>query len=215
MPHMPTRNYPLRSCLRCAEMFRPSGNRQVFCCRAHRIGPCLTCGVSFDPTRTGQRYCSTTCAGAAKRVPVERQKHRYESFVLPHDCAIGKRDVIVPLHRWVLLDKIGPGPHACHWCAKPLTWTGRPDHITADHLDRNTHNNRPENLVPACHGCNVWRQHPDRIKDGELFVVNGSGRARAVERVCPCGRRFLFIPSDKRPHVGRFCSRSCARRRHS
>lgn len=58
-------------------------------------------------------------------------------------------------HRKVLYDKIGPGPHACHWCGCAVTWGGLS--LTADHLDFDRANNAPSNLVPACNSCNVRR----------------------------------------------------------
>lgn len=62
----------------------------------------------------------------------------------------------VRVHRAVLWDKIGAGPHPCHWCGQELDWFTKPL-IQADHLDSDTHNNDPANLVPACAGCNGTR----------------------------------------------------------
>lgn len=60
-------------------------------------------------------------------------------------------------HRKVLYDKIGPGPHPCHWgCGKTLEWGGKSG-IQADHLDGDRLNNDPDNLVASCGGCNVKR----------------------------------------------------------
>lgn len=60
-------------------------------------------------------------------------------------------------HRKVLYDKIGPGPHYCHWdCGKLLEWGGIRG-ICSDHLDGDTLNNDPENLVPSCVVCNRQR----------------------------------------------------------
>lgn len=62
-------------------------------------------------------------------------------------------------HRKVLYDKIGPGPHRCHWrCGRILTWDGGPQlGICADHLDNDKLNNDPENLVPSCRRENIAR----------------------------------------------------------
>lgn len=64
----------------------------------------------------------------------------------------------VRVHRANLFDAIGPGEHPCHWCKKPVEWfaTG-PRELVADHVDGNTWNNDPANLVPACQRCNKWR----------------------------------------------------------
>lgn len=60
-------------------------------------------------------------------------------------------------HRFVLYNEIGPGPHLCHWgCGKLLEWGGR-EGIQADHVDGDTMNNHPENLVPSCSSCNCLR----------------------------------------------------------
>jgi hypothetical protein len=59
--------------------------------------------------------------------------------------------------RKVLYDTIGPGPHFCHWgCGKLLGWGGS-DGICADHLDGDTSNDDPNNLVPSCNPCNARR----------------------------------------------------------
>ncbi len=62
-------------------------------------------------------------------------------------------------HRKVLYDKIGPGPHMCHWrCGRMLSWDGGPQlGICADHLDNNRLNNDPDNLVPSCRRENIAR----------------------------------------------------------
>lgn len=71
----------------------------------------------------------------------------------------------VLLHRVVLYDAIGPGPHPCHWmnileCGQDaLEWTHDIYGICVDHLDRNRRNNDVSNLVPACHSCNIRRHH--------------------------------------------------------
>lgn len=65
-------------------------------------------------------------------------------------------------HRFVLFDAIGAGEHPCHWCGVTLRWDhGWPEHadaLTVDHLDEDTLNNEPENLVPSCNECNTQRK---------------------------------------------------------
>jgi hypothetical protein len=65
----------------------------------------------------------------------------------------------VYIHRAVLHDLIGPGPHPCHWCALPVDWTvkGSADCLHVDHLNDVGDDNRAENLVPSCARCNTAR----------------------------------------------------------
>ena len=65
----------------------------------------------------------------------------------------------VRVHRAVLYDAIGPGVHKCNWCNSDLEWfADRPRELIADHLDTNTWNNSPGNLVPSCFRCNGARR---------------------------------------------------------
>lgn len=74
-------------------------------------------------------------------------------------------------HRWVLFQKIGSGEHECHWCGRIVSWDfeypeGGDMALIADHLDGDTLNNDPGNLVPACNTCNNVRQivaEPDDV----------------------------------------------------
>lgn len=64
-------------------------------------------------------------------------------------------------HRKVLYDSIGPGPHECYWgCGSSVDWGGGHEGLVADHLDGDTLNNTPENLVPSCRMCN-WNRGTD------------------------------------------------------
>lgn len=62
-------------------------------------------------------------------------------------------------HRVVLYDVIGPGVHECHWCGGSVEWLpkGAPGELQPDHLNNDGGDNRPENLVPSCRGCNTTR----------------------------------------------------------
>lgn len=83
---------------------------------------------------------------------------RYRLVYVPGHPLAGKNGRAYE-HRVVLYDKIGDGPHPCHWCATTLQWTakGESDCLTVDHLDNRGDNNDPLNLVPSCQQCNGAR----------------------------------------------------------
>src|SRR4051812_25819578 len=98
---------------------------------------------------------------------------------------------LLPEHRVILYDKIGPGTHPCHWCSKPVTWIAggrtRPGSLVTDHVNKIQQDNRPENLVPSCQGCNIRRGKGTHL-DTEPIVIYQGKRAAATERVCrTCG----------------------------
>lgn len=93
--------------------------------------------------------------------------------------------------RLVLWEKIGPGHHPCHWCGRDLQWYSKirpwskPDYLVADHLDRNCRNDTPENLVPACYQCNLYRDitpNPFKAEISAMPKKRGS-RENAYRRV--------------------------------
>lgn len=182
---------------------------------------CAGCGVSFEPKRLGaSKYCSPACYYARgpdgprkASVKTPRQQTAKGHPLAP---ASGR----VAVSRLVLYDKIGSGPHKCHWCGSSLEWrigtsSHAPDALFVDHLDWDRLNDDPANLVASCGDCNARRAAPGRrnaIQPGELTVPIGKNRTRAVRRVCEaCGREFLTSPTKH----ARFCSRQCANGRGS
>lgn len=90
--------------------------------------------------------------------------------------------------RLVLYEKLDGQPGSCHWCNEPLTW----ETLCADHVNEIEDDNRPENLVGACRGCNANR---------------GMHRARIIPEPCPvCGQLF------NRRSDCRTCSLTCGQR---
>jgi hypothetical protein len=81
------------------------------------------------------------------------------------------------VHRTVLLGKIGPGSHPCHWCGTAVTWGVD---LEADHVDYDRLNNDPVNLVPSCHGCNT-RRAQDRVTSEQrsAYLPRGCRHPRA------------------------------------
>jgi hypothetical protein len=144
---------------------------------------------------------------------------RYSARYLPnHPLAIANG--CVAEHRRVLYAKIGDGPHACTWCRRTVRWMPgvhyHPDALAADHLNGDTTDNRPENLIPSCIACNRQRADQRLLTDGEPSVVLRDGRrARAEERRCEeCGEAFLVEVAKVKGHPrhGRFCGRTCSNR---
>lgn len=108
------------------------------------------------------RWVSTGDPDGLKRAPNGSGWlcHGYRVQMMP-DHPLASRLGRVFVHRVVLYGKIGPGEHACHWCNKPVSWDRRENGgeftLIADHVDENTLNNDPSNLVPSCWKCNVGR----------------------------------------------------------
>ena len=189
-----------------------------------RSGVCEHCQQPFirkcyAANRPTPRFCSYKCRGEGTRKPLDQRKQSYEFRWIMVGHPLNYRDVLtkIPLHRLVLYNKIGPGPHPCHWCHKPVNWlpgksTGS-GALVADHLDQNKTNNAPDNLVPSCHGCNAYRDHPNKILDHEPFITDKKGyRHRAVVRICQhCHKLFQHLAAEARPNRGLFCSQKCAR----
>jgi hypothetical protein len=177
---------------------------------------CEWCGRRFTVTaaeieRGRGRFCSNSHAKLHHWASVEREVPKY-LYRRDPDHPLATTAGVVLVHRATLYDKIGPGPHCCHWCGKEISWhlgvgEEREGSITVDHLDRDGTNNDPVNLVPACRLCNWNRHNPRRIRDDEPMVVIGKARFRAVEQKCEqCGETFLAYAKKAR----RFCSKSCA-----
>lgn len=83
---------------------------------------------------------------------------RYRFRYAPGHPLAGKNGKVYE-HRFVLFEEIGPGPHSCHWCGTEVDWLpkGDPRELQPDHLNNDGADNRIENLVPACRGCNTAR----------------------------------------------------------
>ena len=67
-------------------------------------------------------------------------------------------------HRAALYDKIGDGPHECHWCRTTIEWLpkGQAAAIQVDHINGIGDDNRAENIVPSCASCNTTRAQRHR-----------------------------------------------------
>jgi 5-methylcytosine-specific restriction endonuclease McrA len=122
------------------------------------------------PTRSGKaELCAMHYHRQYRHGSVERQAHesgvtatqgrRYRYIAVPAGHPLATANGRAYEHRVVLFTKIGPGPHACHWCGAEIGWLpkGEPGSLQVDHLNAIGDDNRPENLVPSCFRCNTTR----------------------------------------------------------
>lgn len=177
---------------------------------------CDHCGIEYTrpPSLIG-KYCSTACGHDAKRKEIT--KHRRIRVEPTHPLA-GKTGRVSEA-RAILFNKIGFGPHPCHWCQILVDWsighTGyRVGDLITDHIDNNPFNDQLSNLVPSCGPCNGVRSR--KVEDNELFIIRKNGtRIRAIEQQCiKCNCTFLAIPALIAKGKGRFCSKSCMYQRN-
>lgn len=128
------------------------------------IGDCLKptrspgsalCGMHYH---RWYRHGDVNISAASTSVTASHGKH-YRMVYLPAHPMAGANGKAYE-HRVVLYGSIGAGCHSCHWCKVPVRWEARqhtPDYLTVDHVNGKTDDNRAENLVPSCLGCNVTR----------------------------------------------------------
>lgn len=117
---------------------------------------------------------------------------RYRTKHAPTHPLASKHGVVY-VHRMVLFDAIGRGPHACHWCGTEVEWArkGDPRELQPDHLNGDGADNRIENLVPACRRCNTARggqARHDALRaagwwsgNDTIAALKNGGRAPRVE----------------------------------
>lgn len=127
--------------------------------------PCQMCGQDFRPVNNPvgrrQRFCSQRCYGDFRRVPDHLRTGR--EFVRRPGHPLATKNGHILRYRVVLYDAIGPGPHPCHWCGRPVDWVVRKgsgqgrDALAVDHLDGNERNDVLDNLVASCNECNALR----------------------------------------------------------
>lgn len=139
---------------------------------------------------------------------------RYKSVEEPGHPLAGTSGWIL-LHRKLLFERIGPGWHPCHWCGEPVEWrTGvKPfkGSLVVDHVDHDTLNNEPGNLVPSCNPCNGHRL------SGEMWDpwVPGTPTGMVNRRHTRCRKGHLFTPENVyiNPETGNRWCLQCVRTR--
>lgn len=223
-----------KPCERCGSDFTPYRASSRYCSRscaasgprrradATRPKPCAYCGKTYKPSHNEKgKYCSFECSvkGRGQRKPETVKSYRPLRTAKGHPIA--PPSGLVPVARLNLYDKIGPGVHPCNWCDDPVSWDAprySPEELMADHVDWNTSNDAPGNLVPSCNTCNSnrrsgqeWRGVAGRIKDGELTIQLGNARTRAAQVICAqCGHEYLVrLSLVATPQL---CSAQCRKR---
>lgn len=179
---------------------------------------CGACEKPFTPKQSGRPYCSRECYYESLRTRPKKAGVKYRTRTVKGH-PIAPPGGVVGVARLNLYERIGEGPHPCNWCNTPVNWNpGHPyeiDTMNVDHLDWDTANDDPSNLVPSCRTCNGHRRKEGdsrTIQPGDLTMIWSGSRTRAVRRTCViCGAEFLTIPAEVRKGKGLYCSRSCAR----
>jgi hypothetical protein len=130
---------------------------------------------------------------------------------------------MIAVHRIVLLQKIGPGVHPCHWCGNPVKWLpvkpgkgGWNGVLVVDHVNNMSSDNDPDNLVPSCFRCNIFRQKDEEMRKSLFKFKSNGDREKAVLRKCRvCGYKFLARMSEiicaksSGYRTGLYCSFKC------
>jgi hypothetical protein len=108
----------------------------------------------------------------------------------------------VYVHRYNLFQKIGGGSHACHHCSTIVTWN---IDLCVDHLDGNSRNNNPDNLVPSCNRCNTTRyigiNFLTHFKCGHEKAIHAyinPSKTRIFCRTCSNEKRKIYEKTYKR-----------------
>lgn len=75
-----------------------------------------------------------------------------------HELATADGRIYV--HRLVMFNAIGYGPHQCEHCGRAVNWKASTfDHeLVVDHRNGKRHDNRRANLIVSCQPCNLKRQ---------------------------------------------------------
>lgn len=101
--------------------------------------------------------------------PKQRMTHSAGYVIVRAEGHVLAKQNFVFEHRLVLFDRIGYGPHRCHWCGTHVNWGVG---LEADHVDRDRSNNVDTNLVEACHACNTRRAlHRNQYSPARLIPV--------------------------------------------
>ena len=184
---------------------------KVFTCSCLQCSREFTVNSAYDARK--RKFCSRGCAARSQWKDEVWQGRRYRFVGRDHPLSNGNR--CIQEQRAILWDRIGPGPHTCHYCGEEVNWRvgikgGGNGALIAEHKDRDPRNNSPENLVPSCQRCNIL--NCDRIiRPDELTVMKSGRKRRAVERECQnCGTTFRWVNRNA-ANRGKYCTMACYR----
>lgn len=127
--------------------------------------------ASLCPKHYHRQYRHGSTTTVSDRTISASNGRRYKAKYAPTHPLASRRGVVY-VHRMVLFDAIGPGPHACHYCGTTVNWVrrGEPQELLPDHVNNMGDDNRIENLVPSCRSCNTARgmqaRHDAHVKAG-------------------------------------------------
>ena len=79
-------------------------------------------------------------------------------------------------HRMILFDNIGTRVVPCFWCGAALSFEARD--LFVDHLNHDRQDNRAQNLVAACNGCNAGRTRLNSSVRVPMFVWDDAEGAK-------------------------------------
>lgn len=166
-----------RECVNCGEKFSyeiGKGNDRIHCSskcrRQHQLNLrkqrfeslplCKEEGCNNKATRKSYGlcencYCRFRRNGTTEKREIKYRWERNDGYIVltKKGHPIAQKYGRIHEHRFVAYEKYGEGPHKCFWCKKELEW----ENIVIDHLNENRQDNRIENLVISCNGCNRAR----------------------------------------------------------
>ncbi len=198
----------LRPCVKCGRD-APMIPHQRFCSRAcaglqpEEPRPCARCGVTFKPSRRDVRYCSTTCASAARR----RR--------LPQPCPLCSR-VFTPTFtgqkfctRACAMTGRSRPTRPCETCSSVFTARSGGQRFCSPRCAgrwRRRHRIRPSPAFTGlCEFCRVTFPAKDRRHRFCSRKCFDAARKQRNRRHCAyCGVDFGFTDSRQR-----FCSKRC------
>lgn len=172
-----------RQCVRCGTQFTyqiARGADRTYCSEEcvrlaaterKRFAPTPMCsveGCGKDANRVRLGLCEMHYMRQRRKgsfdafVPKQRYGHVHGYVKVRcegHPLVRGRRDAIEYEHRVVYYNAHGAGPFACHHCGARVTWAD----MHVDHLNDIPHDNRIDNLVSSCPGCNQKRGLPKMV----------------------------------------------------